>query len=174
MSSSKGPEAFRTIGEVADELELPRHVLRFWETKFSQLRPVKRGSGRRLYRPQDVDLLRGIRQLLYDDGLTIKGVQKVMREHGLGYVMAVGRGEAQAIDPPPDIPEHAYPEIRDPQEVLPFPADEDGDAAASGVPPAARGRGGGARRAAPTHAEAELREVLADLHDLKKRLDEAR
>jgi DNA-binding transcriptional MerR regulator len=83
----KAPEAFRTISEVADELEVPKHVLRFWEAKFAQLKPMKRGGGRRYYRPEDVALLRGIRFLLYNDGYTIKGVQKILREHGPRYVM---------------------------------------------------------------------------------------
>lgn len=72
----KSPDAFRTISEAADELDLPQHVLRFWETRFSQIKPLKRGGGRRYYRPDDVQLLRGIRYLLYDEGFTIKGVQK--------------------------------------------------------------------------------------------------
>lgn len=83
----KAPEAFRTISEVADELEVPKHVLRFWEAKFAQLKPMKRGGGRRYYRPEDVSLLRGIRLLLYSDGYTIRGVQKILREHGARYVM---------------------------------------------------------------------------------------
>ncbi|MEK9965012.1 MAG: MerR family transcriptional regulator [Rhodospirillaceae bacterium] len=78
----KSAAAFRTISEVANDLEVPQHVLRFWETKFSQVRPMKRGGGRRYYRPEDVDLLRSIRGLLYDDGYTIKGVQKLLREGG--------------------------------------------------------------------------------------------
>ncbi len=79
---SKSEAAFRTISEVADELNVPQHVLRFWETKFSQIRPLKRGGGRRYYRPEDVTLLKRIRTLLYTDGLTIKGVQKLLRETG--------------------------------------------------------------------------------------------
>ena len=79
----KSAEAFRTISEVASDLDVPQHVLRFWETKFNQVRPMKRGGGRRYYRPEDVDLLRSIRSLLYDDGYTIKGVQKLLREGGL-------------------------------------------------------------------------------------------
>jgi len=79
----KSADAFRTISEVADELEVPQHVLRFWETKFAQIRPLKRGGGRRYYRPEDIDLLRAIRGLLYDRGYTIKGVQKLIREGGL-------------------------------------------------------------------------------------------
>jgi DNA-binding transcriptional MerR regulator len=83
----KSPEAFRTISEVADELKVPKHVLRFWEAKFAQLKPMKRGGGRRYYRPEDIALLRGIRFLLYDDGYTIRGVQKILREQGPRFVM---------------------------------------------------------------------------------------
>ncbi|MEK9753095.1 MAG: MerR family transcriptional regulator [Rhodospirillaceae bacterium] len=79
----KSADAFRTISEVAEELDLPQHVLRFWETKFSKLRPLKRGGGRRYYRPEDVALLRHIRGLLYDEGYTIKGVQKLLRQGGM-------------------------------------------------------------------------------------------
>ena len=78
----KSPEAFRTISEVSKDLSLPQHVLRFGETKFSQIKPIKRGGGRRYYRPEDVDLLKGIKNLLYNDGYTIRGVQKVIRENG--------------------------------------------------------------------------------------------
>ena len=85
---SKSAAAFRTISEVAEELELPQHVLRFWETRFTQIRPLKRGGGRRYYRPEDVALLRLIRELLYDEGYTIKGVQKLMREGALKQRLA--------------------------------------------------------------------------------------
>ena len=86
----KSPEAFRTISEVAEALDVPPHVLRFWETRFAQVKPVKRGGGRRYYRPEDVRLLRGIRGLLYDDGMTIKGVQKILRERGIRHVIGLG------------------------------------------------------------------------------------
>jgi DNA-binding transcriptional MerR regulator len=88
----KSAEAFRTISEVALELDVPQHVLRFWESRFAQVRPVKRAGGRRYYRPDDVDLLKGIRSLLYIDGRTIKGVQKVLKERGLRHVVELGRG----------------------------------------------------------------------------------
>ena len=78
----KSPEAFRTISEVSKDLSLPQHVLRFWETKFAQIKPIKRGGGRRYYRPEDIDLLKGIKNLLYNDGYTIRGVQKVIKENG--------------------------------------------------------------------------------------------
>ena len=87
----KAPEAFRIISEVADELDVPQHVLRFWESRFSQIRPMKRGGGRRYYRPDDVDLLRGIRHLLYSEGYTIRGVQRILREEGVQFVQAVWR-----------------------------------------------------------------------------------
>lgn len=87
--------AFRTISEVASELDVPKHVLRFWEAKFSQLRPMKRGGGRRYYRPEDVDLLRGIRWLLYSDGYTIKGVQRILRDNGVRFVKECWRDDGQ-------------------------------------------------------------------------------
>jgi DNA-binding transcriptional MerR regulator len=83
----KSPEAFRTISEVSKDLSLPQHVLRFWETKFMQIKPIKRGGGRRYYRPEDVDLLKGIKNLLYNDGYTIRGVQKVIKENGSKNVL---------------------------------------------------------------------------------------
>src|SRR3954465_14931585 len=97
----KSPDAFRTISEVAEDLDLPQHVLRFWETRFPQIKPLKRGGGRRYYRPDDVDLLKGIRQLLYGRGYTIKGVQRILKEDGIRFVQSVGRGEQAAAPPPP-------------------------------------------------------------------------
>jgi DNA-binding transcriptional MerR regulator len=87
----KSPEAFRSISEVAEELDVPQHVLRFWESKFSQIKPMKRGGGRRYYRPNDVDLLRGIRHLLYGEGYTIRGVQRILREQGVAFAVETGR-----------------------------------------------------------------------------------
>ena len=94
----KAPEAFRTISEVADEIDVPQHVLRFWESRFTQIRPMKRGGGRRFYRPEDVDLLRGVRHLLYGEGYTIRGVQRILREQGIAFVQDVWR--AGAAQPP--------------------------------------------------------------------------
>ena len=95
----KSPDAFRTITEVADDLDVPQHVLRFWETRFPQIKPLKRGGGRRYYRPDDVDLLKGIRHLLYGEGYTIKGVQRILKEDGLRFVQGVGRGERVGRNP---------------------------------------------------------------------------
>jgi len=114
----KAPDAFRTISEVADDLDIPQHVLRFWETRFTQIKPMKRSGGRRYYRPDDVDLLKGIRRLLYGEGYTIRGVQRILKEHGIKSVQglidesaaapafrideAAARRPAAAIDDEPD------------------------------------------------------------------------
>ncbi|MGB7126994.1 MAG: MerR family transcriptional regulator, partial [Methylovirgula sp.] len=92
----KTADAFRTISEVAQDLDLPQHVLRFWETRFTQIKPLKRGGGRRYYRREDIELLRAIRQLLYGEGYTIKGVQKILKEQGARGVVAAGRRVAEA------------------------------------------------------------------------------
>lgn len=89
---AKGPEAFRTISEAAEELNVPQHVLRFWETKFAFIRPMKRAGGRRFYRPSDIAVLKGVRRLLHDEGYTIKGVQRLHREQGLRRLVAAGEG----------------------------------------------------------------------------------
>ena len=92
----KAPDAFRTISEVADELDIPQHVLRFWETRFAQIKPMKRSGGRRYYRPDDVDLLKGIRRLLYGEGYTIRGVQRILKEHGIKSVQGLA-DQASAV-----------------------------------------------------------------------------
>ena len=110
----KDADAYRTISEVAQQLGLPSHVLRFWETKFPQIKPLKRGGGRRYYRPQDADLLRSIRRLLHDDGYTIRGVQRLIRDQGPSAIMALahsgpnGRHENGAVLE--EIPMEAYVE----------------------------------------------------------------
>ena len=98
----KATDAFRTISEVAEDLDLPQHVLRFWETKFSQIRPMKRGGGRRYYRPDDVELLRGIQYLLYGEGYTIKGVQRILKEQGARFVMEIWRHPGEPIPVAPN------------------------------------------------------------------------
>jgi len=110
QGAAKSAEAFRTISEVALELDVPQHVLRFWESRFAQIKPVKRAGGRRYYRPDDVDLLKGIRALLYNDGFTIKGVQKVLKERGLRHVAEVGRGGKPAQAAPVVIEKIVYVE----------------------------------------------------------------
>ena len=105
----KAPDAFRTISEVADELNIPQHVLRFWESRFAQIKPMKRAGGRRYYRPEDVDLLRGIRHLLYGEGYTIRGVQRILKEQGPRAVQSVWKPGADQPEPPDasDIDEEA-------------------------------------------------------------------
>lgn len=93
----KGPDAFRTISEAADELGVAQHVLRFWESKFSFIRPMKRAGGRRFYRPQDIAILSGVRRLLHDEGYTIKGVQRLHREEGLKRIL----GDSEDASAPP-------------------------------------------------------------------------
>ena len=119
---AKSADAFRTISEVADWLETPAHVLRFWESKFSQVKPVKRAGGRRYYRPQDMKLLGGIKKLLHEDGMTIKGVQKMLREQGIKHVAALSQPLGDAADDievsvPDTAPE---PEEASPAQVLSF------------------------------------------------------
>lgn len=107
----KSPDAFRTISEVAEDLDLPQHVLRFWETRFSQIKPLKRGGGRRYYRPDDVALITGLKTLLYGQGFTIKGVQRILKDRGSRYVQAIGRGQVvpgpENAEPAPEAPRSA-------------------------------------------------------------------
>lgn len=121
---AKAPDAFRTISEASDALKTPAHVLRFWESKFSQVKPVKRAGGRRYYRPTDIDLLSGIRTLLHDQGMTIRGVQKLIAEKGVRHVAQVAplsHAPAQEIQAAPeDIAQNAIPEHdTDPQPATP-------------------------------------------------------
>lgn len=105
MASEKSPDAYRTISEAAEEADLPAHVLRFWESKFTQLKPLKRNGGRRLYRPQDIQLLKGLRQLLYEEGFTIKGAQKYLRDHGVAAVAELGKGGGSPFPDAPGVSE---------------------------------------------------------------------
>jgi DNA-binding transcriptional MerR regulator len=181
----KSPDAFRTISEAADELDLPQHVLRFWETRFSTIKPLKRGGGRRYYRPEDVLLLKGIRKLLYDQGFTIKGVQRILKEQGPRYVIAVGEGRPVEQLPPtalaadePDAPEVEYGEYAEADEPMVFAdavegapngADKPRFQLASLMPKAAP------RPAGLTTAEREkLSDVLRELLDCKRLLERAR
>lgn len=134
---NKAPEAFRTISEVAEELALPQHVLRFWESRFPQVRPMKRGGGRRYYRPDDVDLLRGIRHLLYGEGYTIRGVQRILREQGGRFVQTVWQEGAPQPERVPELDgtdiEAADHEGED-AEVAALARDEAGERAESAAP----------------------------------------
>jgi DNA-binding transcriptional MerR regulator len=166
----KSPDAFRTISEVAAELEVPQHVLRFWESRFNQIKPVKRAGGRRYYRPDDVDLLRGIQALLYVDGLTIRGVQKILKERGSRHVAQVGRGKEPApftraaekkVEEKPDVKKtnghlRAVPSPMS----LPFFEDEP-EAAPTPAVLAGQERG-------------KLKILLTELEGLKKKLHKAR
>ncbi len=121
---SKSAEAFRTISEVAEVLDTPAHVLRFWESRFSQIKPVKRAGGRRYYRPTDVALLGGIKQLLHHDGLTIRGVQKILREQGARHVAGLAGLEFDEADTPPATPPRPGPPLQ--QSALYDPEPEEG------------------------------------------------
>jgi DNA-binding transcriptional MerR regulator len=116
----KAPDAFRTISEVADEIDVPQHVLRFWESRFTQIKPMKRGGGRRYYRPDDVDLLRGVRHLLYGEGYTIRGVQRILRDEGSAFVQNVWRAGAEPA-PPPQADDEIEVESDDAVEARPEP-----------------------------------------------------
>jgi len=173
----KAPDAFRTISEVAQELDVPQHVLRFWESRFREIRPMKRGGGRRYYRPDDVDLLRGIRHLLYGEGYTIRGVQRLLREQGLRFVQNVWQpGAPQPGHRPPEEvseetegPDEAgrgllglLPSLRggerpdEPEEGLPAPR----------LPPAAGGR-------LPREDVVKLKAALQELSECRRLLDAA-
>lgn len=104
----KAPDAYRTISEVGEDLDIAQHVLRFWETRFPQIKPLKRGGGRRYYRPDDVELLKGIRHLLYREGYTIKGVQRILKEQGAKAVQAVGRADGLVPGLAPASPNDAF------------------------------------------------------------------
>ena len=147
-AGGKSPEAFRTISEVATELELPQHVLRFWETRFATIRPLKRSGGRRYYRPEDVALLRRIRDLLREKGYTIKGVQKLLRQGGERVAAPIMAAEAPPAPYPPAGPEAA-------------------DASPADTDPADPGNSEGKVSLLAPAAREELKAVLADLESLR-------
>ncbi|THF52615.1 MerR family transcriptional regulator [Allorhizobium terrae] len=178
MVLDKSPDAFRTISEVADDLDLPQHVLRFWETRFPQIKPLKRGGGRRYYRPDDVELLKGIRHLLYDHGYTIKGVQKLLKTNGNKFVVAVASGDlatmealvaaGQTIN---DEPSLGLDDDQVVGQVKPRPASRffgfgGGD---DGVPEISLGKG-----SINKEDRALLQETLFDLLECKRLLDQVR
>ncbi|MCC0066093.1 MAG: MerR family transcriptional regulator [Rhodovulum sp.] len=173
---NKSPEAFRTISEVAEALDVPPHVLRFWESRFTQVKPVKRGGGRRYYRPEDVRLLRGIRGLLYDDGMTIKGAQKILREKGVRHVIALGtlpEAEEEAPQAAP-APAPATAAAKKPAKPARAPAKAPAPAPAPPKPPA-RPQGDLFASGAPASggaavAELEARTRPAEVRDGRKAL----
>jgi DNA-binding transcriptional MerR regulator len=166
----KAPDAFRTISEVADELDVPQHVLRFWESRFREIKPLKRGGGRRYYRPDDVGLLRGIRHLLYGEGYTIRGVQRILREQGVRFVQEVWQPGAPQPDNGPadagatDAPAQSERErrFRPPS----FPGLDDGDRSQRAAPADMRA----AASTTPTKAAGSL--PPEDLHKLQSALHE--
>ena len=180
---SKGPDAFRTISEVAGDLSLPQHVLRFWETRFTQIKPLKRGGGRRYYRPDDVELLRGIRHLLYGEGYTIRGVQRILKEQGARFVIAAGHGEVVApiqrgrddVDDPRDVGDVAVLNGR--HHEGDEPAFETGQPRGH-VPsaPPANGSGPSATTSMRLSDDEKqrLQTTLSELLDLKRLLDQSR
>jgi len=155
--TAKSSAAFRTISEVSQELDVPQHVLRFWETKFSQVRPLKRGGGRRYYRPEDIDLLRRIRDLLYAEGYTIKGAQKILRDSGVRYVMDCWKDAT----PPTVISRTDAPQQPKPKPRVPT--------ATMGPEPDEEARAGGIDEAALD----TLRSVLEDLADCRRMLEKS-
>jgi DNA-binding transcriptional MerR regulator len=179
--ASKGPEAFRTISEVADDLNLPQHVLRFWETRFTQIRPMKRGGGRRYYRPDDVELLRGIRHLLYSEGYTIRGVQRILKEQGPRSVVGAARGQVPL--PPAGDAEEDREAAFDQFETEAQDAESDAHAEPAfdprdfrperTVPPVNGVKMAGGGRLSDEDVR-RLQSTLADLLDLKRLLDQAR
>ena len=174
----KAPDAFRTISEVAEEINVPQHVLRFWESRFAQIRPLKRGGGRRYYRPDDVDLLRGVRHLLYGEGYTIRGVQRILREQGLAFVQEVWRAGAEP--PPPELEEDRVGEDGAAQHAAPGPHETPAILAASpprpGRPVSERAAGtepAAQRLAANTEGRRKLQAVLDDLVACRQLIDDA-
>jgi DNA-binding transcriptional MerR regulator len=155
--AAKSAGAFRTISEVAGELNVPQHVLRFWETKFTQVKPLKRGGGRRYYRPEDVELLRSIRALLYNDGYTIKGVQKLLREGGMKSVRNPQPDQA----PPEGGKERREPVFRSGPAPVPSRAEPAAESAMSNPLPHA------ARKPLDPETRASLKSLLGELQALR-------
>lgn len=167
----KSATAFRTISEVSAELDVPQHVLRFWETKFPQIKPLKRGGGRRYYRPDDVELLRRIQHFLYKEGYTIKGVQRLLKETK-GVPPDIGTGEAHPPVSPPPEHESGHPPLAglfdDHPDLMPEEPDLPEDEEAEEEAPAPQRR----RAGLPADKRRALEAVLAELEDIRKLLGE--
>lgn len=167
----KSPDAFRTISEAAEELDLPQHVLRFWETRFATIKPLKRGGGRRYYRPEDVLLLKGIRHLLYDQGFTIKGVQRILKDQGIRYV--VGIGEGRVMKPLASAPADDEPALE--AVAVPRIAHEpDDDVYDEPETPRVARNGNGSGKTLTDRDKEKLADVLRELLDCKRILERAR
>jgi DNA-binding transcriptional MerR regulator len=160
MSTDKAPDAFRTISEAAEELDLPQHVLRFWETRFPQIKPLKRGGGRRYYRPDDLEFLRGLKALLHEERYTIKGVQKIIKEQGVKSIHAAGHGAVAA----PVAPQKALAPVV--AASVPAPEIRPVSVAVPETRPVAK--------LSPGSRAARLAEVLADLMECQRMLASAR
>lgn len=188
----KAPDAFRTISEVADELDVPQHVLRFWESRFPQIRPMKRAGGRRYYRPEDVDLLRGIRHLLYGEGYTIRGVQRILREQGPRFVQSVWQpGAAQPVLQPEEDaaaePEQLAPDeaartifgllkspLGNPVQAAPAPVERDGEPSVSEEDKEADARAVSASAGGLTRDDVRrLQSALHELGECRRMLEDA-
>jgi DNA-binding transcriptional MerR regulator len=170
----KAPEAFRTISEVAEELELPQHVLRFWETRFPQIKPMKRGGGRRYYRPEDVDLLRGIRLLLYGQGFTIRGVQRLLKDKGVGFVVEVGQtGSVQTVTAADREDAEEAPPRRAPTRRAPSLAVGQAEVTASSSPETASAAPPARAAVLSEDKRRRLEAALAELVEAKELLDQA-
>ena len=176
--ADRPPAAFRTISEAAEELDLPQHVLRFWETRFSQIRPLKRGGGRRYYRREDVDLLRGIKHLLYGQGYTIRGVQRILKAQGVKFVQNVwsdpaslqlaGLARPEGDEHEDDIPSGAVSAITD---VAPLPSlSKPVDASLQGLSDETAGRQDAASPKMSEQSRQRLRAALADLMEARRLL----
>ncbi|MBC8128881.1 MAG: MerR family transcriptional regulator [Rhizobiaceae bacterium] len=188
--TDKSIDAFRTISEVAEDLNLPQHVLRFWETRFAQIRPMKRGGGRRYYRPDDVELLKGIRYLLYVKGFTIKGVQRILKESGNRFVIAIGSGDLSgleqiqagraALTEPDDADEPHIADFELITDELPSPPERtatDGPRPRGGIASLLRRERTddlGPKLGLPADTAATLQDVVMELLECKRLLDQVR
>jgi DNA-binding transcriptional MerR regulator len=164
----KAPDAFRTISEVADDLDIPQHVLRFWETRFAQIKPMKRSGGRRYYRPDDVDLLRGIRRLLYGEGYTIRGVQRILKEHGVKAVQGLVHGSTAlpALGTPGDQALRGAAEADD-EEVVVETSDDEEEVGVGQAPSPPRASAAAAAAAMPANSPASANARKLDLARLE-------
>jgi DNA-binding transcriptional MerR regulator len=175
----KTQDAFRTIGEVAEELDLPQHVLRFWETKFTQIRPIKRAGGRRYYRPDDVQLVAAIRVLLYSEGYTIKGVQRILKEQGARAVVAASRGgvrgpQAGRLDAAPLAAESPRQDsLADSLAPLAPPGSSAAPSPAEAAPTGEEGLASNGTCLSPQDRH-RMEAILAELSECARLLDEAR